>query len=93
MAVNGRFFSSWSLGKASMALMEYRNTPLRDLERTPAQLLYGRHLRDLIQIRDEIDGGRYNIQEDFQLTAEDRERAYFEKIQREGSSVVSFISH
>ena len=71
--------------KASMALMEYRNTPLRDLERTPAQLLYGRHLRDLIQIRDEMDGGRYNIQEDFQLTAEDRERAFWEKMKREGT--------
>ena len=42
-------------------------------------------MRDLIQIRDQLEEGQYNIQADFQLTAEDRERAYFEKIQREGA--------
>ena len=31
-----------------------------------------------------MDEGRYNIQEDYQLTAEDRERAFFEKMKREG---------
>merc|ERR1711946_94338 len=70
--------------KAAMALLEYRNTPIRDLERSPAQMLFGRHMRDLMQIRDMLDQGQYQIQEHFQLSAEDRERAFFEKIQREG---------
>ena len=40
--------------KAQAALLEYRNTPIRDLERTPAQMLFGRHLRGLLQVKDSI---------------------------------------
>ena len=28
------------------ALLQYRNTPLQDLKLSPAQILYGRELRD-----------------------------------------------
>ena len=34
--------------KFARALLQYRNTPLPDLEVSPAQLLYGRTLRDHI---------------------------------------------
>ena len=70
--------------KAQAAMLEYRNTPIRDVERTPAQMLFGRHMRGLLQIKDSIDEGRYMIQKTFQLWVEEREEAFLEKIKREG---------
>ena len=66
-----------------MALMEYRQTPIRETGRTPAKMMLGRELRDLIQVKDTLDPGRYLIQETYQMKSEDRERAYTAKYLKE----------
>lgn len=56
---------------AARALLQYHNTPLADLNTSPAQLLYGRVLRDhLPSIPDAL-----RIRPEWQLLAEDREKA------------------
>ena len=67
--------------RARIALMEYRNTPLRDLNRSPANLLFGRHMRDLIQLAE----GTWALDRRWHMDAGDRERAYAEKLKREGN--------
>ena len=69
--------------KAAVALMEYKQTPIRETGRTPAKMMLGRELRDLIQVKDTLDPGRYLIQETYQLKSEDRERAYAAKYLKE----------
>ena len=70
--------------KAARAILEYRNTPIRETERSPSMMLYARRMRDMFQIKDTIDETRYDIHKDFILASEDRERAYLEKAIREG---------
>ena len=70
--------------KAARAILEYRNTPIRETERSPSMMLYARRMRDMFQIKDTIDETRYDIHKDFILASEDRERAYLEKTIREG---------
>ena len=57
--------------KVARALLQYRNTPLPGLQQSPAQLLYGRHLRDhLPSFADAL-----RIRPEWLMVAEDRERA------------------
>ena len=66
--------------KAAVALMEYKQTPIRETGRTPAMMMLGRELRDLIQVKDTLDPGRYLIHETYQMKAE---RAYAAKYLKE----------
>ena len=66
--------------RARIAVMEYRNTPLRDLNRSPAQLLFGRHMRDLLQLQE----GRWSINKAYMMDREEREIKYTAKILSEG---------
>ncbi|KAK8379530.1 hypothetical protein O3P69_019456 [Scylla paramamosain] len=50
---------------------EYLNTPLHDLDASPAQLLTGKQLRDTIP----VESSRYLINEQWGRTLRDRERA------------------
>ena len=53
------------------AVMQYRNTPDRDTERSPAQVIFGRQLRDFLP----APLTRYKPQPQWLLLQEDRERA------------------
>ena len=66
---------------ARAALMEYRSTPQRDLKHSPAELLFGRAVRDLLQLQE----GKWLQDPRYLLTAEEREEKYAEKLKREGA--------
>ena len=66
--------------KAKMALLEYRNTPHRDLKLSPAQLLFGRRMRDLIQ----LDEGQWAVNKEYLLDATESEERHQAKMEREG---------
>ena len=53
------------------ALLQYRNTPLADIQRSPAQLLYGRQMKDHLPTLEEAR----RIRPEWIMLAEDRERA------------------
>ena len=66
---------------ARIALMEYRNTPLRELNRSPAELLFGRKMRDLLQLKPE----EWIQNSDIPMDQAARELAYAAKLIREGN--------
>ena len=53
------------------AVMSYRNTPDRDTQRSPAQVIFGRNLRDFLP----APLSRYKPQPQWLLLREDSERA------------------
>ena len=53
------------------ALLKHRNTPLRDIVLSPAQMVYGRNLRDCLPVLAEA----HKIHPEWRLVADDRERA------------------
>ena len=57
--------------RVARALLQHRNTPLQDIGLSPAQLLYGRTLRDCIPTKAEAN----KIRPEWRMVAEDRERA------------------
>ena len=57
--------------KFSRALLNYRNTPCRDINLSPAQIVFGRKLRDFIPCRP----GEYKPRPEWILTRENREQA------------------
>ena len=58
------------------ALLQHRNTPLRDVGRSPAQLALGRDLRDTIPLPKE----RYKVDLNWAHHLRERERKMFQKI-------------
>ena len=57
--------------QVSRALLQYRNTPLQEINLSPAQILYGRMLKDLTPTLPEL----YRIRPEWRLQAEEREFA------------------
>ena len=53
------------------AVLQYRNTPDRDTGRSPAQVIFGRELRDFLP----APLSRYKPQPEWLLLQEDREKA------------------
>ena len=57
------------------ALLQYRNTPLRDINKSPAELALGRELRDTLPLPTE----RYKINPHWAFTLRERERTMSER--------------
>ena len=57
--------------KAARAILQYRNTPLPDIELNPAQILLHHQLRDSVPAHP----AHYQPHKEWVLTAEERERA------------------
>ena len=57
------------------ALLSYRNTPNAELRRSPAQLLYGRHLKDHLPVTVKI----YRQRREWIMIREERDKALSEK--------------
>ena len=69
---------SLNTDKVARALLQYRNTPLPDLNLSPAQILFHRNLRDGIPALP----SHYQLHKSWITTAEERERAYESRNQR-----------
>ena len=72
--------------KVAVALLQYHNTPLRDINRSPAQLAAGRQLRDGIP----ADKRHYGICRNWRSALKERERkmaeAHQEIIKKQGNA-------
>ena len=66
--------------KVSVALLQYHNTPLRDINKSPAQLAAGRQLRDGIP----VDKRHYRVCRNWRSTLKERETKMTEE--HEGGS-------
>ena len=62
---------SLDCNEVAKALLNYRNTPDRDLKRSPAQIVFGRAIKDAIP----LTKGRYRPSSEWILTFDQRERA------------------
>lgn len=69
---------SLNTDKVARALLQYRNTPLPDLNLSPAQILLHRNLRDGVPAHP----SHYKLHESWITTAEERERAYASRNQQ-----------
>lgn len=63
--------------KVLTALLEYRNTPLPDIDLSPAQILFQRQLRDGVPTH----RNQYRLHKQWILAADERERLYAKKNQ------------
>ena len=57
--------------KFARALLQYRNTPLQGIGLSPAQILFGREIRDFFPFAP----GKAGIRQEWRVTADDREEA------------------
>jgi hypothetical protein len=57
--------------RVARALLQYRNTPLQGVDLSPAQILYGRVLKDHMPIMPDV----YNIRGEWKVSADKRESA------------------
>lgn len=67
--------------KFGRAVLQYRNTPLPDTRLSPAQIIYGRQLRDFIPVL----SYKYEPRQEWVLLQEDRDRAMARRLQSDGS--------
>ena len=58
--------------KFARALLSYRNTPMQGIGLSPAQIIFGRKLKDTLPF---APGGEGRIHKEWRITAEDREKA------------------
>ena len=63
------------------AMLQYRNTPQPDTRMSPAQIVYGRYLRDFIPVVND----KYEPKQEWALVQEYRERALARRLDRDGA--------
>jgi hypothetical protein len=61
------------------AVLQYRNTPMQDSMRSPAQMVFGRHMRDFLPSLPH----KYEATKDWSVTQEYRERTLAKKRERD----------
>ena len=63
------------------AMLEYRNTPSPETRLSPAQVVFGRNVRDFIPVLPY----KYEPRQEWSLLQEDRERAFARKLHNDGT--------
>merc|ERR1711895_393042 len=63
------------------AMIQYRNSPLQDLRLSPAQIIFGRQIKDFIPVL----AGKYRPCQEWGFVQEDRDRALARRLQVDGS--------
>ena len=63
------------------AMLQYRNTPQPDTRMSPAQIVYGRYLRDFIP----VVNNKYEPKQEWSMVQEYRERALARRLDRDGA--------
>ena len=63
------------------AMLEYRNTPNSETRLSPAQVVFGRNVRDFIPVLPY----KYEPRQEWSLLQEDRERAFAKKLYDDGT--------
>ena len=63
------------------AMLQYRNTPQPDTRLSPAQVVYGRYLRDFIPVVND----KYEPKQEWALIQECREKALSRRLDRDGA--------
>ena len=63
------------------AMLQYRNTPQPDTRMSPAQVVFGRYLRDFIP----VVGDKYEPKQEWAMVREYRERALARRLDRDGA--------
>ena len=72
--------------KVMRACMMYRNTPIPELRMSPAQIVFGRHLRDFIPVLPY----KYRPSQEWALLREDRERALASRREGDGTRLARY---
>ena len=63
------------------AILQYRNSPLQDVRLSPAQIIFGRQIKDFIPVL----SGKYRPRQEWGFVQEDRDRALARRLQVDGS--------
>ena len=63
------------------AMLQYRNTPQPDTRMSPAQIVYGRYLRDFIP----VVNNKYEPKQEWSMVQEYREKALARRLDRDGA--------
>ena len=80
---------SLNTDKFMRAVMQYRNTPIPDLRLSPAQIVFGRQIRDFIPVLPY----KYRPSQKWTLLREDRERALATRREHDGTRLARYTKH
>ena len=80
---------SLNTDKFMRAVMQYRNTPIPDLRLSPAQIVFGRQIRDFIPVLPY----KYRPSQEWTLLREDRERALATRREHDGTRLARYTKH
>ena len=68
------------------AMLQYRNTPQPDTRLSPAQVVYGRYMRDFIPVVND----KYEPKQEWAMVREYRERALARRLDRDGARLEQY---
>ena len=77
---------SLNTDKVMRAVMQYRNTPIPELRMSPAQIVFGRQMRDFIPVLPY----KYRPKQEWALLREDRERAFASRRESDGTRLAMY---
>ena len=80
---------SLNTDKFMRAVMQYRNTPIPDLRLSPAQIVFGRQIRDFLPVLPY----KYRPSQEWTLLREDRERALATRREHDGTRLARYTKH
>ena len=68
------------------AMLQYRNTPQPDTRLSPAQVVYGRYMKDFIPVVND----KYEPKQEWAMVREYRERALARRLDRDGARLEKY---